>query len=102
MSVKSGDATVTAYFVTSGEASLCSTDGYPKEKNFRSLLGRLQIWIPGVHGYLQVRIGVRAPEITRVEPHSIEPLGIFPPAKSVGVRENVAANAETSPGQLAA
>src|SRR5215468_6311771 len=56
-----------------------------------SLLGRLQIWLPCVHRYVKVWICGGAPEITRVEPYSIEPLRIFPLAKCVGVREDVAA-----------
>ena len=56
-----------------------------------NLLGRLQVWLPCVHRYAKVWIRVSAPEITRVEPYSIEPLRIFPLAKRVGVREDVAA-----------
>ena len=55
------------------------------------LLGRLQIRLPCVHRYTKVWICVRAPAVTRVEPHSVKPLRIFPLAKCVGVREDVAA-----------
>ena len=55
------------------------------------LLGRLQIWLPCIHRYAKVWICAGPPEVTRVESHSIEPLRIFPQAKGVGVRENVAA-----------
>src|SRR5262249_49766309 len=72
---------------------LYSADGSVEDAKYAlgNLLGRLQVWLPCVHRYAKVWICVRAPEITRVEPYSIEPLWIFPLAKCVGVREDVAA-----------
>src|SRR5215467_4837992 len=70
-----------------------SADGSVEDAKYAlgNLLGRLQVWLPSVHRYAKVWFCVRAPEITRVEPYSIEPLRIFPLAKCVGVREDVAA-----------
>src|SRR6478735_5348149 len=74
------------------DANLCSADGFVGTHNMLlgRLLGRLQIRLPCIHRYAKVWICVGSPEITRVETHSVEPLRVFPLAKGVGVRENVA------------
>jgi hypothetical protein len=73
------------------EVNLCSADGFIGTHNMLGLIRSALLWLPCIHRYAKVWICVGPPEITRVESYSIDPLRIFPHAKCVAVREDVAA-----------